>query len=220
MIFGLLAPSALAFAGEWPEPYADRPLDVNVRFSQHTLDLDYGDTVVDTSVDRVGLAWRERYGRRLQLGVYADYALLTQGNNPETAGRELTGYHVGLSLDLELLRAGPAALFLAATLGYQRVDDEQEERDIVITWTEPSVRVGASGALGAGLRAYGGVRYGELDGEQRLSGARNETRAIDEAERSGAFAGVELKLDREGYVGAFVESGVDRTARIYFGRRF
>lgn len=219
LVLPLLALAAPVSAQEWGAPYADRPLDFSLRFARHKLDL-AGNGARDTTLDRVGIGWRERYGERVQLGLFLEYASLTQENAPVTAGRELTGYHAGVSLDADLARLGPAALFLRATLGYLRVDDDDADQSVVISWTQPALRLGARGPLGARLRGYGGIRYGVIDGEVRLSGAENETRAFEEDDRVGGFAGLELLLEREGYVGVAAETGPDRTVSVYFGRDF
>jgi hypothetical protein len=65
------------------------------------------------------------------------------------------------------------------------------------------------------------VRYGIIDGRQRVSGTVNETRPIEQTDRTGGMAGLELVLDTEGgYAGVVAESGPDRSVGVYFGRRF
>lgn len=219
LLMALALPGLAGAADNGLALYSERPLDFSLRFSQASLDLDDGTARRDTSVDRITLAWRERYGERLQLGLLGGWSFLTQGNNPVTAGRELDGYHAGVSLDLDLYSAQRATLFLAAAWLYQRVDDESDSQRVVISWNEPSVRVGISGWVGGGVRAYGGARYGGIDGEQRLSGTLNETRAIAQVGRTGGFAGLELALERDGYVGV-AASGPERRVSLYFGRRF
>ncbi len=199
--------------------HPERPLDFSLYLLQARTDLDYGAARVDTTVDRLGIAWRERYGQRLHLGLFGGYAFLTQHNNAATAGRELNGYHAGFSFDLDLLASERAALFLAAAWLYQKVDDDDGAQRVVISWNEPSVRIGTSGLLG-GVRAYGGVRYGRIDGQQRLRGALDETRSVEKTNQTGAFFGLELNLERDGYVGVAGESGPDRRVSLYFGRRF
>lgn len=206
-------------AEDGPSIYPERPLDFSLTLGQHTLDLDYGDTTVDTSVDRIGISWRERYGERLQLGLVLGYSFLTQGNNVVTAGRELDGYHAGVTLDIDLLKTERALLFLGVSWLYQNVDDDDGAQRVEIAWREPSGWLGVSRLIGP-VRAYGGVRYARIDGQQRLSGALNETRDIEETDSSGAFAGLELALEDDGYVGVVGQSGPDRSASIYFGRRF
>lgn len=199
--------------------YTDQPLDFALRLSHHDTTLDIGPTRVDTSVDRASILWRERYGERLQLGLIGGYSLLSQTNNPPTAGLDLDGYHAGVLLDLDLIRTSRFDVFFNAAWLYQRVDHDDGSQRVVIVTREPSARLGAGLTLG-GIRAYGGARYGRIDGEQRLSGTVNETRDIHETRRSGAFAGLELRLEGNGYVGVMGESGADRSVGIYFGRVF
>lgn len=220
VLLALLALAAPVSADDWSGGvYSELPLDFSLRFARHELDL-AGDGARDTTVDRVGIGWRERYADNLVLGLFLDYVALTQENEPLTAGRELTGYHAGVSLDADLLRFGPGALFLRAGLGYLRVDDDTPTQAVVISWTEPSLRLGVRGPIAGGLRAYGGVRYGTLDGEERLSGTVDETRSLEEDDRVGGFVGLELALEPGGYVGLSAETGPDRTVGIYFGRTF
>jgi hypothetical protein len=209
-----------ACADDRAYPYVDRPVDFALRFSQHDFDFDYGTSRVDTSVERIGVSWRERFGERLQLGLIGGYSWLTQRNNAPTAGRELNGYHAGFSLDLELLRVADIDAFVNALYIYQRVDADDGSQRVVIATREPEARVGAGYTFANRVRAYGGLRAGRIEGEQRLSGTLNETRAIDETRKTGGFAGVELKLENDGYVGATAETGADRRVALYFGRRF
>lgn len=220
LLIALALPWAAAADENAVSLYAERPLDFSLHFSQASLDLDDGNTRIDTTVERIGVAWRERYGERLQLGLFGGYAFLTQDNSPATAGRELDGYHAGFSLDLDLLTTEHVTLFLAAAWLYQRVDDGDDSQRVIISWNEPGVRLGARGLLGAGVRAYGGVRYADIDGRQRLSGTLNETRDIEQTDRTGGFFGLELLLEGDGYVGLAAESGPDREVSLYFGRRF
>lgn len=220
LLLVLLLPGGVPATERYGGFYSDRPLDFSLHFSEANLDLDYGDGRVDTTVDRIGIVWRERYGKRLQLALLGGYTYLTQGNNPPTAGRELDGYHIGVSLDVDLAVLRRATMFLNAAWLYEKADDGSTGQDSVISWNAPSLRLGVRVPLGAGLQAYGGTRYGYIDGRQRLSGTVNETRDIEETDRAGAFVGLELVLDGDGYVGLVAESGVDRRAGLYFGRRF
>lgn len=216
----LLAAALPVPAQEWGGPYTERPLDFSVRFARQELELERAGARIDSTLDRVGIAWRERFGERLRLGLFLDYASLTQENRPLTAGLELTGYYAGVSLDADLARLGPAALFLQASLAYLRLDDDTPDQSIVLSWTEPAARLGLRAPLGGRLRGYAGVRYGVIDGEERLRGSTNETRSLAEEDRVGGFAGLELALERDGYIGVTAASGPDRTVGIYFGRDF
>jgi hypothetical protein len=200
--------------------YGDRPIDFSLYISHHAFALNAAGTKTDTSVDRVGITYRERYGARLQLGLTGGYATLTQDNNPASSGRELNGYHAGFTFDLDLWQRERVNVYAGARWLYQKVDQDDGLQRVAIVTREPSYRIGASLALGDGVRAYAGLRYGRIDGEQRLSGTLKNTSAFETTDDAGGFAGLELQLEGNGYVGVATESGTDRNVAIYFGRHF
>jgi hypothetical protein len=200
-------------------PY-DRPLDFTLTLSHHTLDLAYNGSNVDTAIDRASLSWRERYGERLQLGLIGGYTSLSQTNNAATSGHDLNGYHAGLSLNVDLWRTDRANSFFEALWLYQKVDHDSGSQRVEIVTYEPRARVGVGLALAPQIWSYAGVRYGAINGEQRQSGQITGTNKIKEARKTGGFAGFELRLEGDGYVGIAAESGVDRVFSIYFGRRY
>lgn len=212
--------TASACADDTALRHYDRPLDFSLALIHGTSDLDYGNTAVDTSFDRITLAWRERYGERLQLGLLGGPTRLTQSNNPATSGRELAGYHAGVSLDVDLARTNRFDAFFSANWIYQQVDDSNGTQKVVVNTREPNAQLGAGLTVGAGGRFYGGVRYSAINGEQRLSGTIDETRTIKETRRSGGFAGFEQTLEEDGYIGLAAQTGSNRTVSIYFGRHF
>ena len=201
-------------------PYTERPVDFALSLSHHRLDLDYGGTAIDTAVDRIGIVWRERFSERLLLGLAGGYSFLTQSNNPPLAGRELSGYHAGFLLDLDLFTYRRGSVSLHGAWLYQKMDDDNGTQQVAISWREPSVVLRASLKVGDALVAYGGARYGTVDGNQRLSGTINETREISQTNRGGGFIGLQLNLEDNGYIGATAATGFDRYTGIYFGRRF
>ena len=217
LIGALYAGSAIAADGS---PFSDRPLDFSLRVVDTELALDYGGTNVDTTLQRISIGWRERYGERLQLGLVGGPSYLTQRNNAATAGLELNGYHAAVSLDIGLYASPGARVDFNATYLYQRVDHDNAGQKVVIDWREPSAQLSAGAGLGAGLWVYAGARYGRIDGEQRRSGVQNETRTIARNAPAGALIGLELRLEHDGYIGLTGVSGVDRGVALYFGRRY
>lgn len=209
-----------AAADDRPDLYSARPLDFSLQFSHHNVNLDYSGLEVDSELDRITFAWRERFGERLQLGLAGGYAWVTQRNNPATAGRELDGYHAGFLLDLDLFRGERVDAFVNAAWLYQKVEDDDGSQKVALTSREPSARLGARLALSENGRVYAGWRYGRIDGEQRLSGTLDETRTVKQTREAGGFAGLRLRVERDGYIGIAVESGSDRSVALYFGRHF
>lgn len=216
----LLAGISSAAAADNGDFYTERPLDFSLGFEHRTLALDYGGATVDTAIDRIGVVWRERFGDRLDFGLIGGYSYLTQTNNAATAGIELNGYHAGVSFDLDLLAYETTKLTVQGMWVYQRLDHDDGSEQVVISWRQAEARLVAATAIGGGVNVYGGLRYGAIDGEQRLSGTVNETRTIQGVDRTGGVVGLELRLERNGYVGISAASGVDRGVNLYFGRVF
>jgi hypothetical protein len=216
----LMLPQNLPASGPLPPPEDDRSLGFDLRFARNENRLDYGGVNVDTVTQWIGVSWRERYGRRVHLGMFGGYAYTTQTNNPSTAGLELDGYHVGLSLLLSLWERKRATLFTAFDYTYERVDHDEENRHIDIDWHYPRAQLGAIFSLGQGWRFYGGADVGKIDGTERESGTINRTRQFERDTQVGAFGGLDFNLEQDGYVGIELRSGINGGGEIYFKRRF
>jgi hypothetical protein len=203
------------------QPFYDPPIDFQLRLSNHELTLDYANGAkVDTRVKRAGFYWRERYSERVQLGLIGGYSTLTQTEHAATAGAEPEGNHAGLSLDIDLYRSTNVLVTLGVMYLHQNVRHKDAGQTVKLSWDEPSARVGATLRLSSGLWAYGAVRYGKIDGEERLQGTVNQTLAIERKAQGGGALGLEMELPDNGYVGVVVESGLDDTVGVYFGRRY
>ncbi|MBI3899369.1 MAG: hypothetical protein HY308_13875 [Gammaproteobacteria bacterium] len=216
-IFGTLLFGANVSASDL---YVEHPTDFRLNLARHTLALSDGSTTFDTTVEQLGIAWRERYGQRLQFGLLGGYTYVTQTNNPATAGLDPNGYHAGLTLDIDVWTTDRLRLAVGTAYLYQRVKHEETEQTVELAWYEPSAYVSVTAELSSNLRAYGGTRYGVVDGEQRLHGTQNETRTLKRSATAGALVGLELQLEENGYVGVVGETGYHRGAALYFGRRF
>lgn len=211
-----------AQAADYMTPYErDRTLDVSLRFASAKAPFDYSDGhAYDTTSRWIGLTLREQVNPRLMLGMYGGYAYVIQTGNPVTAGIELDGYHAGFSLDGVLFESRNASLYYALDYTYQKVDDKTDTQTVVLDWSEPQARLGASFALARGLRLYGGGGYGYIDGEERASGSVNHTIDFSRSSRAFGFLGLDLNVDPDGFVGVEAATGLVRRAEIYFKRRY
>lgn len=197
------------------------PIDFALRLSHHRIDLDYAGTTIDTKADRAAFHWQERYGDDFQLGLIAGVTSLSQSNNLVTAGQELKGYHIGVSFDVTFVRTNRFDGFVNGDWLYQRVDheDAQQQRVVLVT-REPNLRAGVGFLVAPSVRFYAGARYGDVSGEQRLSGPVNETRRIQTNDEAGGFGGIELRLSDDGYIRLDAETGSDRRVSLSLGRRY
>lgn len=63
-----------AFADETRAYGLERPTDVTLVFAQHEIDLVRGPDRIETTVKRIGVAWRERFGDYVTLGLLGGYS--------------------------------------------------------------------------------------------------------------------------------------------------
>ena len=198
----------------------NQTLDFALRLASSKAPLDYGSARYDTTNRWLGVSWREQTNPYLTLGMYGGYAYVTQNNNPVTAGIELDGYHVGFSLHGILFSAASATVFYAFDYTYQKTDHQNDVQSVVIDWSETQAQLGAIFRVAPRWRLYGGGNYGYLDGQERASGDINHTINFSRAARAGGFAGIDLRVDADGYIGIEGKTGLTRGAEIYFKRRF
>lgn len=197
-----------------------RPLDFSLQLGETKSALDYGNVAIDTTIQRIGVAWREDYGR-IRLGLRGGYSFITQTGQPTTAGEQLDGHHAEISFDVDLVRRRPLTLYVGGAYLYERVKNDNNAQTVRLAWHEPSARLGALIGLTPALKLRGGLQYGYIGGQERLHGAINQTTAIGRRHDTGAFLALELTLDAEGgYIGIGGQSGIERGAAVYFGRRY
>ncbi len=195
--------------------------DFAVLLGQDRADFDFGPIESDTTVKWIGVIYRERFGPRLRLGLQGGYSYLTQTDNPLTAGKELTGYHAGLLIDVALLQTRNFNLYFAANYLYRRVDDDTGGQRVELTWHDMRTRLGLAVRLGDTVRLHTGALYGRLDGEERDLGIIDRTVDFERTARPGVFLGVDLNVDnRGGSIGIEACSGLTRGGEIYFQRLF
>ncbi len=209
-------------AGAIAAPSADdyRPLDFSVYFNHHKTDLDHGGQRFATTVERIGIAWRESFGRDVKIGLFGGYAFVTQTDNPLTAGTELDGYHAGIALDAKLWQTGPLDFFFAGDFTYQHVDHDDTNQSVDLTWREPSARLGFDARVGPRVTLTAGALYGYIEGQERASGTISRTLDVERSARTGGFVGIAFHTDPSGSISITAQSGIKRGGALYFARRF
>ena len=209
-----------AAAGPMSSPDGAPPHEFALRLSQTEVELSYPAALVDTRLQWIGIAWRESYGARVQLGFYGGYSFLTQDNNALTAGQDLDGYHAGLSLHVALLQSRSTGLYLAASYTYQYVKNDEAGQTVRIDLQQPTIELALTQRVGEYVRLYGGGYYAAVDGQQRVSGDLNETLDFERDTRGGGIIGVDLDVGGRGRVGAELRSGLYDTVEVYFKHLF
>lgn len=74
-------------------------------------------------------------------------------------------------------------------------------------------------SCGGGVSFCGGLNYGVIDGQQRVSGTLGETTDFDCGPVSGGFVGLEATVEESGFIGFELHSGLSRHAEISFKHR-
>jgi hypothetical protein len=217
----LLAPAAALAAGPPPAPGDPKQLGVAIRFAQYKTTFDYsGAPAADTTVKWIGVTWYERVAPRLELGLYGGYSFLTQTGNSVTAGIEPDGGHVGIALRGPLAETERLQLYLDGSYTYQKVDHAGATQSVALSWYEPQLRLGLAFTPPGRVRVYLGGVGSYLEGQQRVTGTAPATTNFERGRRRGGFLGLDLTVDRDGYIGLEARTGLERGGEIYFKKRF
>jgi hypothetical protein len=199
----------------------DLQLDFAVHFAKSKTTFDYANGAsADTTIQQIRVSWYERFAPGLEIGMFGGSTYLTQTNNTVTAGLEPDGYHAGIGLRSVLWEAAPLQLIARATYTYQRVQHEDANQSVTLSWHQPELYLGASVAATNRLRVYGGATWGAIDGQERVTGAAARTTDFDRNQSGGGFFGLELIVERDGYIGVETHAGATRGGEIYFKKSF
>lgn len=205
---------AAAPAAAFPEP----GLDGGLALQRAEVDLRAatGGSVA-TRTTRAGVFLWDDSRPWLQLGIEGGPLLISQTGNPATAGAELHGSYLGFGLRSAFLRTPALDLVLAASYTYQRGEQDDGGRDVVLSWGELRGELAATLKLPA-LSISGGGYLLEIDGEQAVAG--EETLILDSPDAGGAFIAASFAVDATGRIGLRAETGARRSLELVFARRF
>ncbi len=218
----ILAIPALANAAGLPPGAQDETsLDFALQFSNTRTTFDYvGGKSVETTLKHIGIAFYERGASRFELGLFGGHVFLGQTGNPATAGLEPDGSYAGIGVRAVLFQTSGFQGFCHASYTYQRVEHEENGQSVTLTWDEPRVQLGLVFAITNRWRVYGGTLWGSLDGQERVSGASPSTTDFERRRNTGGFVGIDFAVDPDGYIGIAAHSGMERSAEIYFKKRY
>jgi opacity protein-like surface antigen len=216
----VLGPDAALATGPLP-PHDDRATEYGFSLQGGRADTVWrmDGSTVDSEIQTTGILIRQRFSDIVHLGMLGGYTTLTQTNNPNTAGLKPTGYYAGVLIDVDILTRQHVSVFGGVGYTYSRVEQSENSQSVELTWGEWRARLG--GSVGAGpFRLFGGVSYGTVDGTERLTGTISQTTRFENDSSGGGFLGVDLRVDKNGYVGLEGRSGLDDGWLLYFRHRF
>lgn len=191
-------------------------VDAGLIAERARLDLDDG---VETRTSRITLFLAEPVRPWLTLGLHGGPVLLTQSDNPATAGLELTGYHIGVSARAEAFRTEPLGIVGGLVYTYQRTDRDETAGDVVLTLHEARAELAGVARLASLQVQLGGYAL-HVDGEQTVSGSTPSSRTVEAEETFGGFLQTDFLVDATGRIGLRVEAGAREAIALTFARQF
>mgnify|MGYP001151519489 CR=1 FL=1 len=192
-------------------------LDVSLSVHRSEQELRTGGLDYETRITRLGLEVWERSLPGVQLGLSGGPLWLTQSGNAATAGRELTGYFVGVGARGTLFSSPLLDFGVGLDYAYHRAEDDSAGRNIQLAWHQVRVEAGTTLKLER-LRLLSGVYGLYLDGDQ--TGSDLATDDLETDRNVGGYLGAEYWLDAGGHIGVRGEAGAYNALSLTFARRF
>ena len=188
--------------------------------SRYKTSFDLSGSSIRSTLEEATASWRQRIGKRMQIGFVAGLSSLSQVGNPPTAGQDLDGWHAGMGLHFNLFHSKYVDLNLSVDYTFNDLQNDGTGDQIDIEWAKSRALLGVNIRLGQRIQLYGGTSVNRIDGEQRRTGSINQTLDIREDRRSGSFFGLDISLGDKGYVGIEAQSGETKGIGFYFKRFF
>lgn len=210
---GLLCALALATS---PALAFDDNVEAGLTIERTHLELRSG---AELRTTRLNVFLIEQLHPSLALSLNGGPVLLTQHHNPDTAGMDLTGFHIGVAAHAEWFRQQPFGL--AATVGYdyQYTDDRLDDRKARLELHAAQVELAALARLPS-TRFQLGVYALHLDGDETISGPINSNRAIKADRPFGGFLQADFQIDWTGRISLRVDGGSKQAVGLTFARQF
>ena len=188
-----------------------------------------GEDRAPTRVTRAEGSLVEPFATWFQPGIVLGGAVLSQQDNPVTAGLDPVLWLAGLTLDSDWALPGPLTLRLHGAALYHRTEaaeredtdgaDADPDREVTLDWLELRLRALLRADLGAVIVTGGGYLLA-LEGDERLRGEERSTRDLSLVGSGGAYAELEVPVDRSGSIALAVEVGARDSMQVRFTRRF
>jgi hypothetical protein len=218
-VLSFIAPVTHAHDAPVAGPSARHALDFGLTLSALRAEPVVGGAQTATRTRRITVHWREPFGERIRLGMLGGYSYLSQTRNTLIPGRDLDGYHAGLSLHASLLNFSAGQMYLSAKYLYENARHESGTLGVRVSLDTWQAALGLLIEPGRRVQLLAGIDYGRQDGTETATGAINRLRDIEDS-RSGGFAGVGLRDERNGALGVIARDGFERGVSFYFKRLF
>ena len=176
------------------------------------------DRAVNSVNEKIGITLWEPAQSEISLGLTLGQLFLSQSDYPTVAGRDFNGYFVDLSASRMFAEFGPTKYLGEVAYGYQQAADSRSEASV--RWHTLRLGGGLRVQISRLLALSAAATYGALRGVDNTARPVQRTVKFEESTNLGATVGVELNVDRGGYVGLSVEAGARHGLSLNFARRY
>lgn len=193
-------------------------LGAAVKLQRYQTDFKIGTGTYNATVDELGLAFREYFGRDFSLAMEAGYADLSMDSNPATRNLSPHGYFGRITARYQWWMTGHFGLDFTGTGGYHRFHDTSGADNVVERWWSYSAAVGPRYQW-RWLNVGAGVIYRHASGDEQASTPAGK-RSLDFARTTNGYLDFDFTVDPHGTFGLHFEGGARRSVALVFGYRF
>ena len=189
-----------------------------IKLQRYQTDFKIGANTYNTTVDELGLAFRQYFGNDFSLAMEAGYTDLSMDGNPAQPSLSPHGYFGRITARYQWWFAGHFGLDFAGAGGYHRLSDSSGANDVVDRWWSYSAAAGPRFQW-RWLNVGAGVIYRHASGDEEASLSAGK-RSLDFARTTGPYVDLDFTVSPHGTFGLHFEGGARRSTALVFGYRF
>lgn len=197
---------------------SSEPFGFALTLERYEIQFAVPDRAVNSVSEKAGITLWEPAQPELLLGLTLGQLFLTQTDYPTVAGRDFNGYFVDLTATRVFAEFGPMKYSGEVAYGYQQVADTNSDNSV--RWHTLRFSGGTRVQVGDVVALTAAATYGTLRGVENTASPSQRTVKFEETKNLGVSTGVELNVDRGGYVGLSVEAGARHGLSLNFARRY
>lgn len=171
-------------------------------------------------LSRLGIAYAERFGDGLSVGLLGGYLSASQRGQALTGGMRFTGNYAGIGMRGLLAPADRIRVGLSAQFLYHWMDDSRDGQRIQLDWAQVDLAATLQVRLAGAVSVYAGPVYSAIRVEERARGTVDSTVEFEGRRDVGAIGGLFFEVEEQGRIGLEVRRGPMDGLAISFQRRF
>lgn len=199
--------------------YLKNGSEFSLNIERVKTNLDINNDRIENRASRIYAAFYEPAYPWFKPGLKLGYISASQNNNPVSAGKDLTGELIGLSMR----SINSSGQFFNPQLQldyiYNIAKNDSTGQDLTQKWFEFTLKAGISFNTKILSLALGGYHF-TIDGDEQASGTINHTYTIKQDKQTGSYLDFTLYVDATGKVGVHAEGGSRKGLNLIFSRNF